>query len=221
MKKAVGIIRAVFEAILDAIIPLRARTVRTKGRTLEDIPLTPTPHELLGVRITTLMDYRDPAVVDLIQSLKYDGSAHAARLAAAVLADYLREEISSAHTFSARKIFLVPVPLHKHRTNQRGFNQIELELKALPQEFLDGTLAYMEAGFLARTRATKPQTRLPRSERLSNVAGAFAVADEQAIADTHVFLLDDVTTTGATLANAATPLRRAGAKVTLLALARA
>ncbi len=72
-----------------------------------------------------------------------------------------------------------------------------------------------------RTRETKPQTRLPRSERLSNVAGAFAVTDEQAIADTHIFILDDVTTTGATLANAATPLRRAGAKVTLLALARA
>ena len=221
MKKAVEIIRAVFEAVLDVILPLRARTVRTKSRALEDIPLSPTPHDLLGVRITTLMNYRERAVVDLIQSLKYDGSAHAARLASAVLADYLREEISSAHTFSVRKIFLVPVPLHKHRANERGFNQIELVLKALPQEFHNGVLSYMEANILERTRATKPQTHLPRSERLSNVAGAFAVADEQAIADAHVFLLDDVTTTGATLANAATPLRRAGAKVTLLALARA
>src|SRR3990167_11385098 len=143
MKKAVGIIRAVFEAILDAIIPLRARTVRTKGRTLEDIPLTPTPHELLGVRITTLMDYRDPAVVDLIQSLKYDGSAYAARLAAAVLADYLREEIASSRTFSARKILIVPVPLHKARVRERGWNQIELVLQVLPEEFHNGSLAML------------------------------------------------------------------------------
>src|SRR3989344_7291684 len=145
---------SVGEAMLDVILPLRARTARAKQRTLEDIPLSPTPHDLLGVRITTLMNYRERAVVDLIQSLKYDGSAHAVRLASAVLADYLREEISSAHPFSARKIFLVPVPLHKHRANERGFNQIELVLKALPQEFHNGTLAYMEAGFLARTRAT-------------------------------------------------------------------
>ncbi|MEK7479898.1 MAG: ComF family protein [Patescibacteria group bacterium] len=211
----------ILETILDTILPLRARTVRTKSRVLEDIPLTPTPHELLGVRITTLMNYRDSAVQDLIQSLKYDGSTHAARLAAAVLADYLREEIASAHTFSARRTLLVPVPLHKHRANERGFNQIELVLQALPQEFLDGTLATLAPKTLVRTRETKPQTRLPRSERLSNVAGAFVASDESLIRDVHVFLLDDVTTTGATLANAATPLRRAGAKVTLLALARA
>lgn len=217
-----------FDAVLDAILPLRARTARTKTRTIEEIPLSPTPHDLLGVRITTLMEYRNPAVADLIQSLKYDGAGHAARLCAAVLADYLREEISSSRLFSARTILLVPVPLHKSRSRERGWNQIELVLNALPPEFRDGTLAALASDVLTRMRATKPQTRLPRSERLSNVAGAFAVPDEflpagrqASLRDAHIFLLDDVTTTGATLANAATPMRRAGAIVTLLALARA
>ncbi|MBI2612327.1 ComF family protein [Candidatus Kaiserbacteria bacterium] len=211
----------IMNSALDAVLPRRERRMRTEARQMEDIPLSPMPHDLLGVRITTLMEYQNPAVEDLIRSLKYDGSAYAAKLAAAVLADYLREEISSSRTFSARNVLIVPVPLHKTRTRERGWNQIELVLRALPAEFRDGTIATLMPHTLARTRATKPQTRLPRSERLSNVAGVFAVSDETLVHDTHVFLIDDVTTTGATLANAATPLRRAGANVILLALARA
>ena len=225
MKNVFAVIRNVCDILLDAVVPPRARTARTKARTLEEIPLSPAPHDLLGVHITTLMDYQNPAVADLIQSLKYDGSGHAARLCAACLADYLREEIASSKIFSARKILLVPVPLHKSRARERGWNQIELILNALPDEFRDGTISTLATNVLTRTRATSPQTRLPRSERLSNVAGAFEInkqtADESLVRDTHVFLLDDVTTTGATLANAATPLRKAGATVTLLALARA
>jgi len=214
-------LRQAFEAVLDAVLPLRERSARTKTLKAEEVPLCPTVHELLRTRITTLMDYQAPAVQDLIRSLKYDGSGYAAQLAAALLADFLREEISSERAFSQKKILIVPVPLHASRARERGFNQIELVLKALPQEFRDGVLARVAPEILVRTRATKPQTRLARSERLSNVAGAFAVSVPPLVQKSHVFLIDDVTTTGATLANAATALRRAGAEVTLLALARA
>lgn len=211
----------ILNSIVDLILPRRERRMRTETRSLEDIPLTPQSHDLLGVRITTLMDYRSGAVEDLIRTLKYDGSRHAAKLAALLLADFLREEIASSRTFSTRKILIVPVPLHKSRARERGWNQIELVLKVLPEEFRDGTLATLAPRALARTRQTKPQTRLHRSERLSNVAGAFSCPDAANVEKTHIFLIDDVTTTGATLANAANPLRRAGAHVTLLALARA
>ncbi|MEK7156409.1 MAG: hypothetical protein AAB790_01220 [Patescibacteria group bacterium] len=212
---------AVLEVIFDTILPLRARSARTKARTADEIPLCPTVHELLQARITTLMDYRQNEVQDLIRSLKYDGSRHAAQLAAQLLAGYLREEISSHRSFSQRKVLIVPVPLHSARARERGFNQIELVLQSLPQEFRDGTLSTLMPGALVRIRATEPQTRLHRSVRLSNVAGAFAVFEPDFVNKKHVFLIDDVTTTGATLVNAATPLRRAGAEVTLLALARA
>lgn len=213
--------RDALNILFDLILPRRERRVRAESRSLEDIPLAPMQHELLGVQITTLMDYRNSAVEDLIRTLKYDGSRHAAKIAAAVCADYLREEIASSRSFSTRKILIVPVPLHKSRSRERGWNQIELVLKALPDEFRNGTLASLAPEALARTRATLPQTKLHRSERLSNVAGAFACPDRSPIERSTIFLIDDVTTTGATLANAATPLRRAGAKVYLLALARA
>lgn len=216
-----GVIRSVFESVFDAILPPRARSARTKSRSAEDIPLSPASHELLGARVTTIMDYQRSEVQDLIRALKYDGSAYAAHLAATLLADYLREEISSARTFSPRKILLAPVPLHPSRRRERGFNQIELVLKALPKEFRDGEFARLAPEVITRTKATKQQTHLSRAERIRNVVGAFEAPDEQSIRKTHVFLIDDVTTTGATLANAAAPLRRAGADVTLLALARA
>ena len=209
------------EALLDAVIPLRERAARTKARGAQDIPLSPTVHDLLGVRITTLMDYRETAVQDLVRSLKYDGSGYAAHLAAELLADYLREEIASAKTFSTKHILIVPVPLHKNRKSERGFNQIEVVLQALPPEFRDGSLARYAPQTLSRMRDTRQQTRLSRSERLSNVAGAFTLGGGIDVRKTKIFLLDDVTTTGATLANASTPLRKAGADVVLLALARA
>lgn len=214
-------LRAIFRAVLDAVLPQKARTVRTHKLTVESVPLAPTSHDLLGAKITTLMDYRTQEAQDLIQSLKYDGNGRAALLCAEVLAEYLAEEIASEKLFSQKKLLLVPVPLHGSRARERGFNQIGLVLDSLPREFRDGTRTRLAPEVLARSRSTKQQTRLPRSERLSNVAGAFAVSDPALVKSAHVFLIDDVATTGATLANAATPLRRAGATVTLLALARA
>ena len=211
----------IFDTVLDAVLPPRERAARTKRRKPEDIPLKPTVHELLGAHITTLMDYRESAAQDLVRSLKYDGSGYASALASTILADYLREEIAAAKNFSTKKILLVPVPLHKNRLHERGFNQIEIVLNALPREFRDGTLAELAPQVLTRERETKPQTHLQRSERLSNVAGAFLAPHPELLKKTHVFLIDDVTTTGATLAHAGAPLRRVGAEVSLIALARA
>ncbi|MBV9159044.1 MAG: ComF family protein [Candidatus Kaiserbacteria bacterium] len=221
MNRALAAVQSACLSILDAILPLRERAARTKERRVEDFALASTSHDLLGTKITTLMDYREDAVQDLIRSLKYDRSTYAAHVAATLLAEYLLEEIASHKAFSQKKVLLVPVPLHKARAKERGFNQITLVLDALPSEFKDGTLATLAPGVIERTRETKPQTRLHRSERLSNVAGAFTIADPSLAANAQVFVIDDVTTTGATLANAGNPLRRAGASVSLLALARA
>jgi predicted amidophosphoribosyltransferase len=215
------LLRALWTELLDAVLPPHAHTVRTKVRTFEQIPLRVAEHELLGGHITTLMDYRKPEVQDLVRSLKYDGNEYAAHLCAAVLADYLREEIATIRAFSPRPIFVIPLPLHGARLRERGFNQIALALAQLPMEFCDGSLSTVSDSILIRTRDTPHQTSLPRSSRLANMRGAFSVTDPELIRRAHVFLIDDVTTTGATLVNAAKPLHKSKADVTLLALARA
>lgn len=205
-------------AALDILIPARERTVRL--RTARE--LTPEPHAqtLLGARITTLVPYHAPGVEDAIRALKYDGNAKAAQLLATLLEDYLREEIASLRAFSARPIIIVPMPLHARRLRERGFNQITKVLSRLPEGFHDGSTAHVEPKALFRVRYTPQQTRLSRAERLVNVNGAFS-ADGRLVRGTHVLLIDDVCTTGATLAECTKTLERAGAKVSPIAIARA
>lgn len=221
MIRALAVLRTGLETVLNAVVPLRERTARTSARSPDDFSPVPLEHEMLGMRIVTLLEYREPAVVDLIRALKYDGSRHAAHIAAQILADYVREEMASLKIFSSTPVVLIPLPLHSSRLKERGYNQIELVLNALPKEFRNGSVSRVERRALLRSRPTSPQTHLPRADRLSNVAGAFALTDSDAVKGTHVILVDDVTTTGATLVNAAIPLRLAGAAVSLIALARA
>jgi ComF family protein len=206
---------------LDFVLPRKERTRRTEHLSVEDVPLTPALHHLLGEDITTLMDYEDARCTDLVQSLKYDASLRAAELCAHALSEYLREEIASERLYDKHPVILIPMPLYRSRHRERGFNQIGRVLDALPEEFKNGKVSRIGVGILDRVRSTSPQTRLPRSERLSNVAGAFAVSDASFVQNSIVYLIDDVTTTGATLVNAGNALRRAGARVHLIALARA
>jgi ComF family protein len=220
MRRIFDALKSTLVAVSEVLLPERARAKRVRARSVGDFPLCPTPHELLGQTITTLLNYKDSGVSDLVRALKYEHSAHAAELCAQAFADYLREEVSSMRAFSPRPILLAPIPLHKNRVRSRGFNQMEKVLKRLPAEFKDGTLATLTLNALARVIDTPQQARLSRPERLRNVANAFS-ANETLVRGTHILLIDDVTTTGATLVSAARPLKRAGARVTLIALARA
>lgn len=118
---------------IDAVLPPKARTARLSVLSLENIPLEPATHELLGVRITTLANYERPETRDLIRSLKYDANAKAARLCAGLLAEFLREELADEALFSHKRIVLSPVPLHASRERERGYNQVIRVLEMLPQ----------------------------------------------------------------------------------------
>ncbi len=193
--------------------------MRAEAQSPESLAIAPMTTEMLGKSVTTLGEYG--ALKDLIQSLKYDRSVQSAHLLSTVLADYLREDIASRKQLSTKPVLLIPVPLDAKRKRDRGYNQIALVTDALPEQFKDGSIARIAGPLLERIRETKTQTNLARSARLSNVAGAFAVSDSSLVENTAVYLIDDVATTGATLVNAGNALTRAGAEVTLLALARA
>ena len=112
---------------------------------------------------------------------------------------------------------IVPVPLHRARLRSRGYNQ-SLEL-AKP---LSKTLRVpLLRDVLQRTRATAAQSELTAVQRRRNVRGAFAAHFDDDPPQ-HLAVLDDVFTTGATLAECARVLKRAGVKrVDVWALARA
>jgi ComF family protein len=98
---------------------------------------------------------------------------------------------------------LVPVPLHRRRRRQRGFNQAEELAKHLGHRWQP---------VLRRTRATPSQTDLPAARRHANVRDAFELRKGYSVHGLTVVLVDDVSTTGATLNACATVLQRAGAR---------
>jgi ComF family protein len=116
----------------------------------------------------------------------------------------------------------VPVPLHRSRLRERGYNQA-LELIRPLARALGIPLA---ESLLSRTRATPAQASLDAATRRQNLRGAFEL-DASALGGTapgsaHVALVDDVMTTGATLRECARVLRRAGVgRIDVWALARA
>lgn len=112
---------------------------------------------------------------------------------------------------------IIPVPLHRRRQRQRGYNQVELLAQVIGK--------YHEvpvASVLERIKDTRPQFDLPRDTRLVNVKGAFKVCNPPAVYNKRVLLLDDIYTTGSTVSECSKALKIAGARrVEILTLARA
>lgn len=149
----------------------------------------------------------------IIHAFKYGGRRSLAAPLGRLMLDRCADVLDGADC-------LVPVPLHPRRWRARGFNQAADLARTLPLPVVDA---------LARTRATRSQTDLPAARRHGNVRGAFAPAGSpnrrasaRLVRHRCVVLIDDVTTTGATLQACAAVLRAAGAReVRALTVARA
>lgn len=139
-----------------------------------------------------------------VHGLKYGGLPRIADdLAAAMLPLRPRADGPSA---------LIPIPLAPKRLRERGYNQSEMLARALARQW--GGRIPVLVDVLIRTRETPTQTALTPGTRLANVRAAFAVANVQCpVINDHwtLIIVDDVFTTGATLAEAARALEQAGA----------
>jgi ComF family protein len=148
-------------------------------------------------------------LADAIARMKYGRRAELARALGALLAD-------AALAYAGRVDRVVPLPLHPARLRERGFNQSALLAAAVA----GGLGLPLDTTSLRRVRRTADQAGLSRALRAENVRAAFAV--RASLTAARVLLIDDVRTTGATLAEAAGALVAAGcAEVRTLALARA
>ena len=100
-----------------------------------------------------------------------------------------------AHSSLFRAEVIIPVPLHKKKLMQRGYNQSEQFARGLAESMK----VPMDARTLIRTRGNETQTRKSRFSRWENVTGLFLLTDPEKLAGKHVLLVDDVITTGATM----------------------
>jgi ComF family protein len=147
-------------------------------------------------------------IADAIVRLKYAGRSDLAGGLGRLLAE-------AARPYAGWVDSVVPLPLHPTRLRERGYNQSAL----LAAEVARAIGAPLDLRSLQRVRPTRDQAGLPRAERAENLRGAFAARPGRLA---RVLLVDDVRTTGATLAAGAEALQRAGAgEIRTLALARA
>ena len=132
----------------------------------------------------------------LVHDLKFKGHRHLA----SVIAEQMYRLVDPGVNL------IIPVPLHRDRLSERGYNQSAL----LAYEIGQRLHCAVECRLLTRTRSTRPQTGLTKPDRLANVRGAFTLTLRIA-SDQHILLVDDVSTTGATIIACADVLRRNGA----------
>lgn len=204
-----------FERLLNFIFPKPKKVSRleetTPGALLKKARLaTDSPEPW----IENIFMYKDPVIHDLVWQLKFHRNKKVAKLFADIISDHLAENISDDETFSRNKTVIIPIPSSKTRMRKKGFNQTFLICNYLQ------TVPVCK-NILVRKKHSLPQSHIKnRGARLENIRGCFSVQNTDDLKNKNIILLDDVTTTGATLREARNALKKHGAKtVTAITIA--
>jgi ComF family protein len=129
-------------------------------------------------------------VQNLMHHFKYNGMQRIGHILGAIAGDQLKQNDKFNTTD-----YIIPVPLHKSRLKQRGYNQSKCFAEGLAEKLQ----AEVNDNNLMRIRATETQTHKSRFLRFENMQEVFKVMSPEELANKHVLLVDDIVTTGSTL----------------------
>ena len=146
--------------------------------------------------------YYENLVRVAITRFKFNASLYSSR----PLADLLIETFNR-HYIKQNFDVILPVPVHTRRLMARGFNQVTI----LSQKLATATGIPLDRTNLVKTKNTDPQVRLSRAKRLLNLTNAFQINNKKTIVKKRVLVVDDVSTTGATINEVSKLVRKAGA----------
>lgn len=167
-------------------------------RALQAVPLQVTARRADMLDMVSDTGPHEGALRSAVHALKYSGAEE--------LADPLAERLTIALRWLDWSFdIIVPIPLHSERLRERRYNQSELLADRVAAELG----LFCATDFVARVRNTEQQAQLSGAERRNNVKGAFEVVND--VAGLRILLVDDVVTSGETLNECASVLRRHGA----------
>ena len=129
-------------------------------------------------------------IQNLMHHFKYKGMQKIGNL----LGNIASGQLAKSEVFKSVDV-IIPVPLHKSRLKERGYNQSACFAEGLAQKLN----AVVQTDNLVRLKATETQTHKSRFLRFENMQEVFTINDRESLKNKHVLLVDDVVTTGATL----------------------
>jgi len=156
--------------------------------------------------IWSIFSYKDPLVKEMIWQIKFRGQ----RKYAEICGKFLYQKIIGVIGMTEKRYLLIPVPIHPKRRAERGFNQCEWLCEEIIKNDLTEFLIY-QPNILVRQIYKVKQSWSNKKERAENMRGVFKISDVGAVAGQKIILIDDVITTGATLAEVKRILQIAGA----------
>ncbi|MDP3784946.1 MAG: ComF family protein [bacterium] len=148
--------------------------------------------------------YRDRILREALRRFKYHGIHILSHPLSQMLHDLLKPGLSSL----PKETLILPIPASPERRRERGYNQAELLAEGLSEKIS----LPCRADILLKIKNTPSQTSLSRRERLFNIKDSFTIQNPEELLGKTILLVDDISTTGATLSEAARVLKQAGAK---------
>ena len=208
----------ILDTILNIVFPVNCLSCGKEGSDLcmKCLSDSPQAERESASWIFPLFDYRHRAIKKSIWLLKYKSKRKFANIFADVMYGKIVEELSELSVMkNFREPILIPIPLSKKRYRERGSNQAELICNELIKinNLRHGVDWSLEKNILIKTKETEHQAKIKdRRDRLKNLSDSFSVKNQELIKNKNIILIDDVTTTGATLNEARKILRQYGAK---------
>ncbi|MDO8573035.1 MAG: phosphoribosyltransferase family protein [bacterium] len=210
-----SVFKTVAIRVLDFLVPETCVGCKTTGIALCDICVQSIPPPTYGAfrDIISLFDYQNKIIRKALWALKYKGGKRIGKILGTLMYERILKTIQDEQGMNDfKQAVLIPIPLSRKRLKERGFNQSEILAEEL--SFRDqGKKFTVETSVLYRIRDTGSQALIKdRETRMNNIKGCFSINNKNKILGKNIILIDDITTTGATLEEAKKVLVDNGAR---------